>query len=171
MDHAPPVGGGEAGEEMGQGGPGQGAAGEVRVAAQHDVEGVADEVLHHHEGVGAVPVEVVDGDDVGVSERLGVARLRLQRPRRRPVADPARGEQLDRDVGRDAVELLAAAVDGAVDHSHATLADLGIKDEAAPQDLPDSPSGGIRGGRRRMPQGAKPRGHAVDLRRIGAVAG
>ncbi len=48
------------------------------VPANQGVERLAAEQLHHHVDGRAVAIEVVDGHDVGMSERLGFARLALQ---------------------------------------------------------------------------------------------
>ncbi|MNS78592.1 hypothetical protein D3C72_1122120 [compost metagenome] len=71
---------------------------EVR-RAQHAVEGLPGQIFHGQEDRRAVPVEVVDGDDIPVRQRLRLARLALQCHQGLGVPAELEVQHLDGDIG------------------------------------------------------------------------
>ncbi len=81
--------------------------------------------------VEAVAVEVVDGDDIAVRERLRLARLALQRHQGLRVPAELEVQHLDRDIGLAVGGLELAQVERLVDRAHAADAQALLEHEAA----------------------------------------
>jgi hypothetical protein len=103
--------------------------------ADDPIERLARQVLHGHVEGGAVAVEVVHGDDVGVRQGLRLLGLALQRAERFRVAAEVLVQHLEGDEGVAVLRLLLAQVERLEHGAHAALAQPLRQDEAAVEHL------------------------------------
>ena len=91
------------------------------------------EQLHRQEQRGAVPVEVMYSNDIGMGEALGLARLPLQDLQRVLALQDVDIQGLYRDIGMSILRLLPAQVARLEHRAHAARADARLDDEPARQ--------------------------------------
>src|SRR5688572_9766082 len=145
------------------------------------IERLALEELHGHVDQRRVAIEVIDGHDVRMRERLRAARLALQRHQRLWTAAEFLVQELDRDIRIAVARLFLSQVARLEDDSHAALAQAPLEHEALLDDhalldlLLDDPSAGLgglifptgprRAGRSGRPAGSRVRGMPGAVRR------
>ena len=141
----------------------------LRVTLDEPIERLALEELHRHVDQRRVAIEVVDGHDVRVRERLRAARLALQRHQRLGATAELVVQELDRDIRIAVARLFLAQVARLEDDPHAALAQAPLEHEALLDDhalldlLLDDPGAGL--GRLVVPSGPR------AARRSGRPAG
>lgn len=105
---------------------------------QHLAERLARQILHREVDERAVAIEVVDGDDVSMGERLRLAGFALKRDQRRRLAAKLHVEHLDRDVRLAIRGLQLAEVERLVHGAHPADTETLLQHEAPVQRIADA---------------------------------
>ena len=105
--------------------------------AQHLAQRPAHQVFHRQVHHRTVTVEVVDGHDIRVRQRLRLLRFPLQGDERLRMAAELDIEHLDRNVGLAVRGLQLAQVQRLVDRAHAAEAYAFLQNEAAIERITD----------------------------------